>query len=135
MTYNWKHIAAGFLIGCIAGGAVGARFQKAAYHKFWKRGPNPERMLKKFDRELKLDAGQKAAVKAIITGHREKMMALHEKTSGAFQDIRLSMHGEIAKVLNPDQRKKFDEMKARWEARRRRFHQQEAPPGGKRPSQ
>lgn len=121
MTYNWKHIAAGFLIGCIAGGAVGARFQKAAYHKFWKRGPDPERMLKKFDRELKLDAGQKAAVKAIIAGHREKMMALHDKTSTAFHDIRQSMRAEIAKVLNPEQQKIFDEMKSRWEKRRNRF--------------
>ncbi|OGR60197.1 MAG: hypothetical protein A2X36_03470 [Elusimicrobia bacterium GWA2_69_24] len=77
-------------------------------------------MVEKFSRELKLDAAQKDAVRAVLESRRESMRAFKKETGARFDEIRLSMDSEIKKVLTPEQQKAFDAMHERMAARRRR---------------
>lgn len=129
MTPSWKHIVAALLIGCLVGAAAGSRYQRWAFHKFWQQGPDPQRVLKKFTKELNLDAKQREAVKAILEKHHEEVVGLHRDMSAKFDEIRTSMRSEIKPLLTPEQQKKFEAMVARWDARHKRLEGgQKAPP-------
>lgn len=119
MNLRWRQITAAFLSGCLAGGLIGARLQRSAFHKFWQQGPQTGRLLKKFTRDLGLDANQQESVKTLLEKHREKVLALHKETSAKFDQVRLEMRGEIRKLLSPEQQKKLDAIAARWDERRK----------------
>ena len=121
MTRNWKHIIAALLIGVLVGAAAGSLFQRWAFHRFWERGPDPQRILKRFTRALDLDAQQQEKVRAILEKQREKVMALHRDMSARFDVIRTSMRSEIEPLLTPAQKMKFEAMIARWDARHQRL--------------
>jgi|SRR5208282_189825 len=116
MSHQQKQLVAALLIGCLLGAAAGSRFQKMALNRFWQHGPNTQRLLDKFNRELNLDAQQQETVKKIIDKHHSGMMALQKETAAKFDALRMSMRSEMEKVLNPEQQKKFHEMTARWDA-------------------
>jgi len=75
-----------------------------------------QRLLNKFNSELKLDAGQQDAVKAVLESYRTQMKALHEEHSKRFGEIRASMRNDIAKLLTPEQLKRFQDIQSRWDA-------------------
>lgn len=118
MNPAWKTLLPAFLIGLLVGGFAGARCQRAAMHRFWQKGFDSERMLKKFDRELGLDAKQEEAVRAIVTRQREKVVAMHEETRARFDELRKAMRAEIEPLLTPEQKPRYEAMAARWDARR-----------------
>lgn len=119
MNLNWRQVFPAFLIGCLLGACIGVWHQRAAFHRFWREGPNTQRLLDKFGRELKLDARQREDVKAVLERKREKTKALRQEMSSKFKEIRLSMRGDIEKLLSPEQKERFQRMQARWEARRK----------------
>ena len=126
MNPRWKQAAVPFLAGCLAGALAGSHFQKRAFHRFWEHGPESQRVLQKFSRELGLDPKQQEAVKAVLERHREKTMALHKESGAKFEAIRLSLRTDIEPLLNPEQRAKFEAMIVRWDARRK---PPDGPPG------
>jgi len=121
MKLACKQIIPALLIGALAGAAAGAWCQRFAFHNFWKHGPNPERLLAKFDRDLNLEAGQKQDLKALLEAQHAKVMALHKETAAKFDALLVDLRGQTRKLLNAEQQKKYDAMSARWDARRRRF--------------
>ena len=121
MKLAWKQIIPALLIGALAGAAAGAWCQRFAFHNFWKHGPDPERLLAKFDRDLKLDPKQKQDLKALLEAQHAKVMALHEETAAKFDALLVDLRGRTRKLLHAEQQRKFDEMSARWDARRRRL--------------
>ena len=125
MKLEWKQIMAAFLIGSLAGGAIGSRFQRAAFHKFWRQGPRTERMLRKFTHDLDLDAQQQDGVKTLLEKQREKIMALHREKSEQFHKVRAELRSELRRLLTPEQQMKFDKIAARWDGRRKRFEERE----------
>ena len=76
-------------------------------------------MLRRMDRELDLTPAQEAQVKAILDRGTERMSgrmkSLHESLHEEFDVTRR----EIATVLTPEQRSKFEKMQQRWHGRQR----------------
>jgi Spy/CpxP family protein refolding chaperone len=72
--------------------------------------------LDKFNSELKLDASQQDAVKAVLGSYRTQMKALHEDHAKRFGEIRAAMRADIAKLLTPEQLKRFQGIQSRWDA-------------------
>ncbi len=115
----WKRLVPVFLLGLLIGGFVGARCQRASLRRSWQKGFDTERLLKRLDRELGLDAGQEAAVKAIVERRREKLAAVRRETMARFDAARKELHAEIEPLLDPGQKEKLAAMAQRWEARHR----------------
>lgn len=114
LKMNWHVIAISLLIGFGAGSLFG-QCQKP----FWKKGSMKERMLSKFDRELKLTPEQHGKVSAIFEAKQPKMMALHDETRPKFEAIRNETQAEIRAVLTPEQQGKFETLSAKMEEKRK----------------
>lgn len=110
MRFDWKQVLPALLLGCLLGFWTGAILG----HRRAPRGP--ERMLDKFSRELRLEAGQRDSVKTVLETFRPRFDAQNER----LLELRMDMNKEIAKLLDPEQQKRFQEMQARWEARHKR---------------
>jgi hypothetical protein len=80
-----------------------------------------QKLLDQVNAELKLDAGQQEAVKTVLESYRAQMKALHEENSRRFENIRASMRGDLAKLLNPEQKKRFQDMQERWDSRHKNW--------------
>jgi Spy/CpxP family protein refolding chaperone len=110
MRLDWKQILPALLAGCLLGFWTGALLP----HRRAPRGA--DRMLDKFSRELRLEAGQRDSLKAVLEGYRPKFDALNEQMLALRRDMNL----EISKFLTTEQGKRFQELQARWEARHQR---------------
>lgn len=108
MNLKWKQIIPALLIGCLVGLWAGFFLPKIGRH--WHNGPDTERVLNRFTKELTLDAGQRDAVKVVLESYEGKIKSFHK-------DIRASMNTDISHLLSPEQQKKFTDLQARWEAR------------------
>jgi hypothetical protein len=113
MRLDWKQAAPALLIGLILGGAAGAGLQRAALRKAWRQGPDPARMLRRFERKLDLDAEQKAAILPILEKRRDGFKACADSSRDA---SRL----EIEKLLKPEQKERFAAMTRRRSGERAR---------------
>ena len=91
MMRVWRIALPAFLAGCLAGGFVGARCQRAAFHRFWSHGPDAQRMLRRLNRTLSLDPRQQETVKTVIEKHREKMLGLHREMSAKLSAARCDL--------------------------------------------
>jgi Spy/CpxP family protein refolding chaperone len=113
-----------FLTGLLLGAALTWHFGD------FRRGPWRDRdrqyqfMIKHFSRKLDLTADQKEKITKIFDDSREKMKKLREESRPKFEALRQETRGEIRKILNTDQLKKFEDLEARWEARRKKRHAQ-----------
>ncbi|HEV3038307.1 MAG TPA: hypothetical protein VHA33_11070 [Candidatus Angelobacter sp.] len=84
--------------------------------------PNPEAQLKHLTEVLNLTDNQQTAVKAILDDTNKQAEAVHADKSLSPEDRRAklttlheSTHTKIRDILNDDQKKKFDDMRARME--------------------
>jgi hypothetical protein len=89
-----------------------------------RRGPmaTPEAQLKHLTEALNLSDNQQTAVKAILDDINKQAAAVHADKSLSPEDRRAKMttlhesaHSKIRDILNDDQKKKFDEMRAKME--------------------
>ena len=77
-------------------------------------------MVERLDRELHLSAPQKAQITTILQERKKRIDAL---MSGVRPQVRQEIdatEAEIAKLLTPEQRKKFEELQLRMKKRRGR---------------
>lgn len=111
MRLDWKQILPALLVGCLAGFWAGALLG----HR--RPPPKTDRMLDKFSRELRLEAGQEESVKTILERYRPKFDALHGETDARLLELRTAMNSELDKLLQPEQQARFKELQTRWEAR------------------
>lgn len=95
---------------------------------------SPEERLDRLAKDLNLTDDQKAKIKPILEKEADQMKALREDTSmsredrrSKFMDVQQKSYEGIKAVLNPDQQKKYDEM------RERMMHRGPGGPGGERP--
>lgn len=114
MRIPWTVVIPVFLAGLLVGAAGGSWAQRAAFRHFRQGPPGPHGILEHFSRELSLDAGQRAAVNAILQRHGPELDALRQKTSTQFEAIRKAMDEEIKQELNAEQRRRFEAMTARF---------------------
>ncbi|MFH1723995.1 MAG: hypothetical protein ABII00_05160 [Elusimicrobiota bacterium] len=118
MKINWKHVAISFLIGALAGAACGLWSARCAYRKH-SHGKSYEWILKRFSRKLDLTDDQKEKVAAVLKDKRDKIKELRAEIRPRFKALHDSTGEDIRKHLDPEQRQKFDAMRAKWEARRK----------------
>lgn len=121
MRLDWRQVVPALLLGCIIGLWAGAWMHRAALRHTRAGASDTQRLLAKFNAELKLDAGQQETVRAVWESYRTQMKALHEDSFRRFEEIRASMRGDLAKLLNPKQQKRFQDMQARWDGRRKNW--------------
>lgn len=115
MRLNWKQILPALLIGCLAGFWGNTLLRSIGHRR--PSAPNVENMLEKFSAELRLDPGQKAALKIVLEQQVPRFSAMRTRTDEELKQMRSSMNGEIDKLLKPEQQKLFQQMQARWETR------------------
>lgn len=72
------------------------------------------------ERELKLTPQQKNAVAAIVERHRQRMDAIGSSIRPQMDQEIAKANAEIAQVLTPEQRVKFEQMRMRMHERRER---------------
>jgi Spy/CpxP family protein refolding chaperone len=116
---NWKKLTLIFICG-IAVGFVAHGF--IAHARFARMNPEKrvERMLNRLEKKLKLTPEQKEQVSSILNASRQKVDGLHNEVRPRFESIRSETDAQIRAVLTPDQQKGFDEMRAKWDARRKK---------------
>jgi Spy/CpxP family protein refolding chaperone len=103
----------GLLVGVLAAGAA-SRLGRA--HRW--ESPRHERMLERFHRKLDLTPEQSGKVGAVLRAKKERMDALRAESTPKFEELRASTRREIAAILTPEQRTKFEALEKKWEARR-----------------
>jgi hypothetical protein len=85
MSISWKQAVPVFALGLLLGAAGGSWAHRMAVRRFMRDGlPRPERMLDNLSRELKLDAGQKDALKKVLEAQHEKMQVFHLEAAAKF---------------------------------------------------
>jgi len=126
-----KHIIVAFLSGLLIGGAIAWGAAPFLKHRRQARDPEQmhQRLMKKFNRELKLSEDQARQVDQIFRASREKMQVLHKETFPRFDALRKETQTAIRALLTPEQQAKFDVMHEKWEKRKFRKHFGMPPPG------
>lgn len=121
-------IAAVFLVGAVCGGAA-VNFVRARAERRIVNSPEPvvAMVLATLDRDVGLSADQREKVRAILLDTRREMIAAHPELIPEMLATFERTQNEIADVLTPEQRARYD---ALVEQRRRAMRQirQEAQP-------
>jgi len=73
-----------------------------------------ERIERELDRKLTLDAQQQAEVHRVLQQSREQLQELRRETQPRLRTILGGARREIAVLLTPEQRKRFDEFLAEY---------------------
>lgn len=108
-------VAAALLAGLLIGAWGGARLDRDARRRSRRQGPNVEKVVKRFERDLKLDAAQTVKVREILESRRGRHEALRKESDERFRALRVEMDVEIEKLLTEEQKARFAETRARWE--------------------
>jgi Spy/CpxP family protein refolding chaperone len=129
MDKPWKVILAFigiFLAGALVGGLVTLRWGK----NFAQRQPSGEQygpqLMKRLVTELELTPEQQAKINPIVTSASEELRELRRTTQRTSAAVLARMQGDIAAVLTPEQRAKFDTQVSRQRERIRHFMEERA---------
>ena len=116
-------LAAAFLlgggIGLITGLQVGDREHS---HSRGGRGH-----LERLQRELDLSPEQRDSVRAILERHRPGFDSVWAESRPRYETLRDRVRSDIRAQLGPDQQRRYDDMIARLEAKRRAREERNAP--------
>jgi Spy/CpxP family protein refolding chaperone len=115
-----KGYAMMFLLGAfVAGGALGFTADRVMDTKHGRetRGPHPYRQ--RMADELKLSPQQQASIDSLIEQKHRQILALYKPVKPQLDSIAIlardvsdSTHAQIKKLLDPDQQKKLDRLRA-----------------------
>jgi len=113
-----KWYALAFLIGAfVAGTAVGVAGDRTFEHRYPREGPR--RPMDRMSRELNLTDAQRAAFDSILENREKQLRALFapirpqlDSLNELGKGIKDSTHEQLRRVLNDEQRAKFDKMRA-----------------------
>ena len=81
-------------------------------------GNMPEHITQRLTERLKLDAGQQAAVRAIVESYDARLQETREQNRATLDALFAGMRGEIAVHLTPEQKAEHDKMVAELQQRR-----------------
>lgn len=126
-----------FLLGAAAGIAVDRLILGAGDGggERRRRGPpTAEQILERYRERLGLDAGQVAAIRPILERRVRETGGVFERMDPELERIRRAGDDQVRALLRPEQRPRFDQLRAEFEARRaevrRRLRGGAAPPAG-----
>jgi hypothetical protein len=78
-----------------------------------------EKFIEHLESELKLSSDQRGNLERILAVNREKAEAFWKETRSSYGELRKEFRQDIRDLLNPDQQKRYDELLAAEDARRR----------------
>ena len=81
-------------------------------------GNMPEHITQRLTERLKLDAGQQAAVRAIVESYDTRLQETREQNRATLDALFAGMRGEIAVHLTTEQKAEHDKMVAELQQRR-----------------
>lgn len=118
-----KWYALAFLIGAfVAGAAVGVAGDRTFEHRYSREGMR--RPMDRMSRELNLNDAQRAAFDSILENRETQLRALFapirpqlDSLNNLGKGIKDSTHEQLRRVLNDEQRAKFDKMRADFRKR------------------
>jgi len=129
MDKPWKVILAFtgiFLAGILVGGLSSLRWGR----NFVQRQPMGEQygpqLMQRLVTELNLTPEQQAKINPIVTAASDELRDLRRSTQRTSAAVLVRMQGEIAAVLTPEQKAKFDEQVTRQRERIRHFMEERA---------
>lgn len=109
MGTRWKmiiYIVTAFVLGAAGGAFVGSRY--AARHD-WEQRRDGQSPVKDFAARLKLDEHQAQVVDSILESHRSVFDTIRKSYGKAFRMQRETIRTQIQKLLDDEQRKRYDE--------------------------
>ncbi len=119
--WMWATLGLTLIVGTGLGVALDRLLlEREGYHRHGERGA---KLLTKLTHELDLDSEQQAALEKTIVSSRGRAHAFWSESRAAFDTLRQEFRQDIRALLNPEQQKKFDEMVAREDEKRKRRHQ------------
>ena len=113
--------------------------QSMGRHGGGRRMPSVDDQIKHLTKQLNLSADQQTKLKPILEDQRKQMEAVHNDSSLSREDrlskmqaLRQSSDADIKGVLNEEQQKNFDKMRAEQHDRMKNWHKDGggAPPAG-----
>ena len=116
MKLEWKQITAAFVIGVFLGGIVAYRLAPSPFHRGGQRFH--QRLMERFNSELKLTPDQRVQVERILSDCRKELDKLREQAHPQFQNIKKSTEQKIRMLLSKEQQLRFDRLTAEMDARR-----------------
>jgi Spy/CpxP family protein refolding chaperone len=122
--------AALLIVGALLAGIVlGIAGDRAwmQYHRP-QRAPRLDRLIEHLDQTLNLTPQQKETVKQIVERHHARIGAIAANMRPQMRQEVESMNAEIEKVLNPEQRLKFQSLSQRMHQRHRGMRPAGPPP-------
>ncbi len=87
---------------------------------------NPEHILNRLSKQLNLTEGQKNRVAALLKVEAPKMEALRKDMAKKSHLLWVSFDADLRPLLDADQRRRLDDMEARWRAHRARHGDNDA---------
>ncbi len=116
-------LAVTLLAGMVVGGALDRMILVRQHRLLPREGLRfvSSRVVKRLDHELGLTAEQKTAVTAILEKHRLAVEGAWKEVQPRMRQEMDRANVEIEKILTPDQKKKFSELRQRWNRRARHF--------------
>jgi Spy/CpxP family protein refolding chaperone len=118
-TWAVVFLAATFAAGIAVGAgcrALWVRYASAAAPDRARGGGGGglDRMMDELNEELRLGAGQRDSVRAIVQRHRTRMTAAWETVRPRFDSMRAQMDSEVARQLTPEQQVKYRDHVTRY---------------------
>lgn len=117
MSRAWRLVLPAVLGGLLAGVWIGARLERSAGRRMRREGPRPERVVKMFRRELQLRPDQTQALRALLAAKKPAFQAIRREEESRMAALRAEIDRDLAPFLDEAQKKKMEEMRARWQRR------------------
>ena len=117
MSRSWRLILPAVLGGLLLGVWLGARCERSVQRRLRREGPRPERVLKMLNKKLGLRADQSAAVAQVLEAKKPAFDAVRREEKARMKSLRDDIDKDISPVLDEGQKKKLEELRARWEKR------------------
>jgi Spy/CpxP family protein refolding chaperone len=92
--------------------------RKAGLTHGQRQGAGPAKIFERIGQELNLTSEQKDKVKAILEETREEVKQARDEFKAYVAQTKEKSHSQMAEILDPEQREKFEELTARIEERR-----------------
>lgn len=115
MSRAWRLVLPAVLGGLLAGVWIGSRCERAAMRRMHREGPRPERVVKILTRELGLRPEQSEAVRKILEAKRPAFQAIRKNEEAGMAALRAEIDTDIAPLLDDAQKKRSEELRARWD--------------------
>ena len=122
------YLSATFILGAVAGGAVGYGFGRRPIFRPFDREAMRARMCDDITRSVGLTPEQQKQLDPLVRQGMDEFEAVHREEMGRIREVMKKGHNRIAAILTPEQQVKFDAFERERESRRQSRPHGDSPP-------